>query len=39
MTGHGRRRLVPPEIGVAEHVYELYASVLGRAPTGTEISY
>lgn len=27
------------EIGIAEHVYELYTSVLGRAPTGTEISY
>jgi hypothetical protein len=28
-----------PEIGIAEHVYELYTGVLGRAPTGTEISY
>ena len=39
LSGLANAMAASPEIGIAEHVYELYTGVLGRAPTGTEISY
>ena len=39
LSGLAAAMAATPEIGIAEHIYELYTGVLGRAPTGTEISF